>query len=82
MRTRRVPIDLMIATIALVMVASGVGAQESAPEPVRVIQVPVEPEAREQRLEQLRAELQEAYERLFELQVSYQASGDDPAALT
>lgn len=81
MRTRRVPIDLMLATIALVMVASGVAAQQSAPEPVRVIQVPPEPEAREERLEQLRAELQEAYERLFELEVAFQNAGDDRAVL-
>ena len=81
MRTRRVFIDLMIATIAFVMVATGVNAQEPAPEPVRIIQVPIEPKAKQERLDQLRDELQEAYERLFELQVSYQASSDDAAAL-
>jgi hypothetical protein len=81
LRIRRVSIDLTFATIALVMAASGVVAQESAPQPVRVIQVPVEPEAREERLEQIRRELQGAYERLFELEVAWQNANDDPAVL-
>jgi hypothetical protein len=76
----------MMATLAFALVASGVVAQEAPRDPVRVMRVqPVETveerEDRLERLEVLREELQTVYERLFELQVRYQSSGDDPAVL-
>lgn len=86
MHPRRIPSVLLMAATTSVLVASGVQAQQAPPEPVRVMQVrPDDPgldaEVRREELEELRAELQEVYERLFELQVRYQASGNDAAVL-
>jgi hypothetical protein len=88
MQLRRIISDLMLATTACAMVASGVSAQDREPPepPAQVIQLApmtpeLEAEARQERLEELREELQEVYEELFELQVRYQASVDDAALL-
>ncbi|RKZ17709.1 hypothetical protein DRQ53_02655 [bacterium] len=96
MYLRRINSYVLLAAIASALAASGAAAQATPPEPVRPDQVqpdPVRiirlaPEAettrefdRQERLDALRAELQRVYERLFELQVSYQRSGDDAAVL-
>lgn len=84
MQPRRILIDLMLAASASALVVSGVLAQEVHHRTVVVAPVDsldTDTEARLRRLDALRAELQKAYEELFELQVRYQASADDPAAL-
>jgi hypothetical protein len=86
LRTRRVLIGLSLATVTLVMVASGVYAQESAPRTPRTPQAqtpdpPSDADPRRERVDALRQELQEIYEQLFELEVRYQAASDDGAAL-